>query len=172
MRTLVFATLVLLAVGWSACSTSPNLKTVPPADPQSRVQVNFDHPENFTDAKTRAGNEFDPAVLEQLRAVLTQAAAPYVPAGRTLSITFTNIDLAGDLEPWHIRAHDVRIIKEIYPPHAAFTWVLKDAAGAVLREGSEQLTDLNFMSRASIGRGALFYDEEMLRDWVALRRWR
>ena len=43
-----------------------------------------------------------------------------VPEGDKLTITFTDIDLAGDFEPWRGPQWDeVRIVKAIYPPRSS-----------------------------------------------------
>jgi hypothetical protein len=67
---------------------------------------------------------------------LHTAGERYVPAGLTLSLQITNIDLAGDLEAWRGPQFDrVRIMRDIYPPRFALQFRLTDASGAVVKEG-------------------------------------
>ena len=57
------------------------------------------------------------AILESLQLFLNEQIPHYVAAAQKLTITFNDIDMAGDFEPWRgPDASHVRIIKEIYPP--------------------------------------------------------
>ena len=63
----------------------------------------------------------------ELEDELDRFAKKYLPEGYTLSITFTDIDMAGDIQPWRNRHNaDIRYVERIYPPRLAFTYVLKD----------------------------------------------
>ena len=63
-------------------------------------------------------------------------------AGLTLDVRMTNIDLAGEFEPWRGPQFDrVRIMREIYPPRVALEFRLTDAGGAVVKEGQRVLLD-------------------------------
>jgi len=135
-----------------------------------RVAVIFDHPEKFTDVKgdfmdTEKGRN---DMLGQIREFLESRGAELLPAGQKLAITFTDIDLAGDYEPWHSGAlQDVRIIKDIYPPRFVFSYKITDATGAVLKEDKVNLSDLTFMSRVTIDRNdALHFEKDLLGDWI------
>lgn len=136
----------------------------------SPVLVTFVAPENFTDVKdeymgTESGRD---AVLAELRQHITKRAASYLPAGHRLEITVTDLDLAGDFEPWHRDAfHDIRIVKDLYPPRVTLQFRLLDADGTVLSEGARQLQDLGFMmSMAWPMSDPLRYDKEMLSNWL------
>lgn len=138
--------------------------------PTSRVEVNFTDPENFTDVKdssfgTEKGRE---AVLSEIREYITKRANKLLPAGQKLTITFSDIDLAGEYEPWRgPRADDIRIVKDIYPPRFKFTYKVTDAAGAVVKEGQENLFDLAFTMRLTIDRqDPLRYEKDILNEWM------
>jgi hypothetical protein len=138
--------------------------------PAIRVNVVFDHPENFTDVKdsgmpTDSGRD---AILSRIRDFLVREATRYLPAGDDLTITFTDIDLAGDFEPWRGAQWDeVRIIKDIYPPAFKFTYSVTDSSGKVLKQGSENIRDLNFQTRLVLDTSdTLRYEKDILRDWV------
>ena len=49
-----------------------------------------------------------------------------------------------------------------------FTYTITDASGAVVKEGTESLSDMNFMQTANIVNRSdeLFHDKAMLRDWL------
>lgn len=157
--------IIMSAVGWTGCTTSsPTTESGPRG---GRVVVVFQQPERFTDVQARATGATEPAILDQLRDYLVTEGSRRVPAGDTLTITFTDIDLAGAYEPWRIRTQDVRLMKSIYPPHDKFTWALTDAAGAVVSQGTENLSDMNYLIRTNIGNDPLFYDKAMLGDWLS-----
>ena len=97
-----------------------------------------------------------------------EAGAGIIPAGRKLTMTFTDIDLAGEYEPWRGgQWSDVRIIKDIYSPRFVFSYKLTDAAGAVLKEDKVDLRDLTFMMRVTISRNEpLRFEKDILADWI------
>jgi hypothetical protein len=107
-------------------------------------------------------------ILAQIRDYLDTKANYYVPAGQKLTVTFTDIDLAGDFEPWRgSEGMDIRIVKEIYPPKMDLEFKLVGADGTVIKEGKRQLRDLTFMSNLSIHQNdALRYDKALLDDWL------
>jgi hypothetical protein len=135
-----------------------------------RVEVIFDHPEKFADVK---GDSMDSPkgreiMLDQIRDFLVQSGADLLPAGQKLTLTFTDIDLAGEYEPWRSGPmSDVRIVKDIYPPRFVFSYKLTDAAGAVLKEGKVDLRDLSYMMRITINHDdPLRFEKDILGDWI------
>ncbi|MBE7539597.1 MAG: DUF3016 domain-containing protein [Opitutaceae bacterium] len=141
--------------------------------PTTRVEVNFTDPENFTDVKdssfgTEKGRD---AILSEIREYITRRADKLLPAGQKLTITFSDIDLAGEYEPWRgPRADDIRIVKDIYPPRFKFSYKVTNAAGAVVKQGEENITDLAFMMRLTIDRqDPLRYEKDILNDWMGAK---
>ncbi len=148
-----------------------------PADTASkaapRTTVIFDHPENFTDIKDGyvPSDKGRDAILSRIREFLVSRADLLLPEGYRMTVTFSDIDLAGDYEPWHgARWEDVRIIKSVYPPALRFTYSVADPSGKVVKEGSEDLRDLAFQMRllspydSSIDN--LAYEKDILNDWA------
>lgn len=138
----------------------------------SKVDVVFSHPENFTDvAQDQRGSDIGrEANLDMLKDYLVRKASPLIPAGDKLTVTFTDIDLAGEYEPWRTRAHDVRIVKDIYTPKMNLSFTLTDGSGKVLKEGTRHLTNLNFMSEMlplTEQNEPLAYDKQLLGNWVS-----
>jgi hypothetical protein len=135
-----------------------------------RAEVIFDHPENFTDAK----DQFTPtdkgrdAILKALREFIVREAGYHVPAGCQLTLTFTDVDLAGDFEPGRGPGFDeIRIVRAIYPPEFKFAYLLTDPAGRVVKQGQEDLRDLAFQMRATLDvQDPLRYEKSMLSDWL------
>ena len=142
-----------------------------PAD--SSVKVVFDHPEKYADVKDsgfdndneRGREHYLPLLKEHLEQTAGRRLAP----GQKLTVTFTDIDLAGDFEPWRgMQFNDVRIVKDIYVPRLTFTFQLTDEGGRVVKEGERKLTDLGFQSRITGGfrDDPLRYEKSMLDDWL------
>ena len=90
--------------------------------------------------------------------------------GCKLTVTFTDIDLAGEFEPWRGPQFDeVRIVKDIYPPGFKFAYTLTDANGKVLKEGTENIRDMNFQMRLLIDTNdTLRYEKDILTDWMRM----
>lgn len=134
-----------------------------------QIEVTFASPEKFTDVRdaytpSEKGRQ---AILDQIRDYMMKAGQNYVPVGQTLSVTFTDIDLAGDYEPWRGGSNmDIRIIKDVYPPRIDLTFKLTGPDGAVIKEGKRQLRNLVFMADYSINpRDTLRYEKKLLEDW-------
>ena len=135
-----------------------------------RVQITFDHPEKFRDIKdheqpTDRGQE---AILNQIRTFMVKRAEQYLPGGYGLTVTFTDIDLAGDFEPWRgPNWDDVRMVKDIYPPSFRFAYSITDETGKVVKSGNEDITDLAFQMRTTIdSNDPLHYEKDILNDWL------
>ena len=78
-----------------------------------------------------------------LTAHLQKRADRQLPPGQRLDVTFDDIKLAGDYEPWHSpQAQDIRFMKDIYPPRATLNYKLTDADGRTIKEGSSKLLDM------------------------------
>ncbi|MBI2496956.1 MAG: DUF3016 domain-containing protein [Opitutae bacterium] len=141
--------------------------------PEVRVTVVFDHPEKYTDVKeydfdsenTRGRDHYLPLLKEHIEAEAGRLLAP----GQKVTITFSDIDLAGDFEPWHgPRFNDIRVVKEIYPPRLTFTFRLTDENGRVVGEGERKLIDLAYQMRITGGfrDDPLRYEKDLLNDWL------
>ncbi len=141
-----------------------------PDKPASAIEVTFVAAEKFTDAKddymdSDRGRE---AVLGELKQHLVTHGAKYLAKGERLQITVTDVDLAGDFEPWRgINFQDIRIVKDIYPPRVNLEFKLVDAEGKVISEGKRQLRDLGYLvGMAMPTSDPLRFDKEMLNDWL------
>ena len=155
------AALGLALIGLQALAESPVAKP---------VVVEFVNPENFTDIRDRqfASKPDENPHLRNLRKHMESRAARYVGPGQTLVIKFTDIDLAGDIEP-HTNPNllDTRIVKSVYPPRAKLSYVLSDARGAVIKSGDADLRELGFDAHnGGMSSDALRFDKRMLDKWL------
>jgi hypothetical protein len=148
----------MLAIG------APETRTI------ARAEVAFFEPKNFTDVKDSSMGDYGRTTyLDQIRDHLLEQAKYYVPENHTLHVTFTDIDMAGDFEPWRgPRFDDIRIVKDIYPPRIALTFRLTDAEGKVVKEGKRELRDLGFLMKITMGfrDDTVRHEKALLDDWL------
>jgi hypothetical protein len=136
----------------------------------SRVTVTFVAPEKFTDIKDgwmqsdRPGDQ----VLGELKAEFESNAQRRVAEDQHLEIRVTDVDLAGDFEPWRgFEFGHIRILKDIYPPRIELEFRLLGADGRVLREGRRHLQDPGYLLMTVLPtHDALRYDKELIRSWM------
>ena len=91
--------------------------------------------------------------------------AEMLPAGQTLKIDVTDVDLAGDTH--HGGVNRTRIVKEIYSPRMNFSYQVLDADGTVIKSDDVVVKDMNFMSGSSLKyrNKSLGYEKKMLDEW-------
>jgi hypothetical protein len=160
-----------LLLGLSAAGALFAADKAAPTD--TRATVVFEHPEKYMDLKDD-GMDTDNEngqkhYLPQFKEHIEKEAGRLLAPGQKLAITFTDIDLAGDYEPWRSpQMMDVRIVKSVYPPRLTFTFRLTDENGRVLSEGERKLVDLGFQMRItrSFNNDLLRYEKDMLTDWL------
>lgn len=168
MKTKSAVAALLLAV--ASAPVLPAESTVS-AEAGARVEVTYVNPEKFTDVKDSA--TFDERgrddILALLKEFLVERAAKQLPEGQRLSVTITDVDMAGDFEPWRgPKFDDVRIVKDIYPPGVHLSFKVMDASGAVVKEGAHKLRDLSFQMGAvpTFTSDSLRYEKALLDNWL------
>lgn len=134
------------------------------------AEVNFLEPQKFTDVKDNDMGDFERTTyLEALRDHILDQAKRFVPPGHKLSVTFTDIDMAGDFEPWRgPRFSDIRIVKDIYPPRIELSFQLTDAEGNVVKQGKRELRDLAFLMKINMAfrDDPVRHEKGLLDDWL------
>lgn len=133
---------------------------------KDNVTVSFQDPDNFTDAAEDFPNQTSTYYLNELRDCVQKEAAMRLPAGSKLTVTFTDIDLAGMIR---VERNNIRFMTSTTIPRAQLRFQLVGADGQVLQEGERRLSDMNYqMSIGLIGRNEpLYYDKQLLKDWIA-----
>ena len=106
-----------------------------------------DQPETFSDLRdddfeSQRGRQH---TLNPWRAQIEKRADSALPAGYTLSVVVSDVDLAGDDEPWVVKWADVRVVRAIYPPRINFEYTIKNASGRVLARAKRDPTDSAFL---------------------------
>lgn len=137
----------------------------------SRINVQFVEPENFTDIRDSYTSTTDHQrewVLREIRRFLEKRGETALRPDLTLTVRITDIDLAGDFEPWRFRFNDdIRIVKDIYPTRIKLEFQLMDSAGNVVAEGERKLSDFGHITTFSPSSDALRFEKEVLRDWLS-----
>src|SRR6185312_7467978 len=111
----------------SAATTMTGPKTESPA----HVTVVFQDPDNFTDIRDSHSNMNNKGALDELRDYVQTIAVPRLPAGSALTITFLDLDFAGEIRP---DKDNVRIVTDTTPPRAQLKFQLLGPDGQVLKE--------------------------------------
>ncbi len=158
---LLISLLSAVSVG-SAC---PGVATA--SDPASRIAVVFVQPQHFTDVRYSKAEPNSVALLDALHTFMGKMGERYVPAGMQLEIKVTDIDLAGDFEPWRGPQFGyVRITREIYPPHISLEFRLTDDSSNVVSAGNRDISDIAYQARlVRPPDDYLRYEKAILRDW-------
>ena len=157
----------LLAAGLLAgCATTPQ-----PRPTNVTVKVDWTDPARFTDTRTdQCRDQVKPEEWLGRLASYTQARArKALQSGQTLDVTITDIQRAGQCEPWRgPRMSQIRIMKRIYPPMIKLHFLLRNADGKVVAEGDRELTDLAYLDRGVMldNNDPLRYEKRLIADWL------
>jgi len=140
-----------------------------PGEParQGNVEVTYRDPTKFTEMQRYPGERAD--WLDDLSRHVANRASRVLPAGERLAVTITDVQLAGQLEPWRPgNLGDTRIVRDTTPPRIALTFRLESAQGALVAQGERELRDINFMtSTSAYHRGQpLSYEKTLIDDWL------
>src|SRR5258708_6828714 len=119
------------------------------------VEVRFDNPKRFTDFRVdrwRNARQTQ-ALADELRRWIEYEAPRHLPAGSKLTVTITDVDMAGEFEPWQrADAMDIRVVREIYPSRVSLAFRLADDTGKVIAGGERKLVSA-FLFSGSLGGG-------------------
>lgn len=161
--------LTLLATTVALVATSAAFATNGSAA-KAAAQVAFNEPEKFTDFRmSDFYNDSDAGILQkQITAAIERSAGHALPPGYSLSVRFTDIDLAGDINPAHrTNLSDVRIYRGIYAPRLSFDYAVTDAEGHTVLSGSERLHDMAYDMRMRLPNVEYTQIEaDLMRDFI------
>lgn len=140
------------------------------ATSRDNISVRYKDPQHFSEAKRDFGMHLvkADAYLEPLRTYIVQRSSRILASGQRLDIEVTDVDRAGEYEPWRgPRFEDVRIIKDIYPPRIDLNFTLYGTDGKVLREGQRKLRDPAFLSHDfESDQDPLRYEKSLIDSWL------
>ena len=167
---LLLAPAIVLAAPSSPTVTDPSLpRALTAAGP---VQVTWEDPAGFTEIRY-SGNRHEARKgtwVSDLADYLASESATALAPGQRLTVNLTDIDLAGDFEPWLGRnMQEVRMMRDIYPPKIALSYTLHDANGQVLAQGDRTLSNLGYLQGLNTARKStdnLRYEKHLIDRWV------
>ena len=133
----------------------------------ARIHVVFVEPEKFTDARRAEFKPNSEAILDATAKFMQEMGEETIPRDMNLDIRVTDVDLAGNFEPWRGRqSEQVRITNQLYPPRVSLEYGVIDAWGQVIQSGKRDLTDLNYQLRIFYPMDDyLRYEKDLLRHW-------
>ncbi|MFC0406875.1 DUF3016 domain-containing protein [Roseomonas elaeocarpi] len=132
------------------------------------ASVRFVAPERFTDASINGDHRVgaDAPALQELARFIERLAGRGLPAGQTLEVEVTDVDLAGRYEPWRIDAQSTRIVTSATWPRIRLRYRLVEG-DRVIRSGEDDVHDQTFEMRPGrlTSGDRLFSEKAMLDDW-------
>lgn len=137
-----------------------------------RVEVTWNDPSGFSEIR-QSGNRNKAIkgtwVKDLADYLATESTAALAP-GQRLSVNLDDIDLAGDFEPWQgPNMHDVRMLRDIYPPKIVLSYTLHDADGQIIAQGGRTLSNLGYLQGLNTVRrntDSLRYEKQMIDRWL------
>jgi len=137
------------------------------SEPVSRIAVVFVKPEKFTDARRADFKPNSDAILDAIAKFMQEMGEEILPPDMNLDIRVTDIDLAGNFEPWRGPQSDhVRITNQLSPPRIVLEFRVFGPRGQVIQSGKRELTDLDYQLRTYYPMDDyLRYEKDLLRHW-------
>lgn len=129
------------------------------------VQVNFIHPEKFSDTKDNNGFR-RLEVLKDIEAHLVMQAGKRLP-GRDVRIEVLDVDLAGEVEPFGWHGQWLRVMRAVTSPSIELSYEVREG-GKVVQQGKTRLRDMNYQDGFNIyySGDPLRYEKRMIDRWM------
>jgi hypothetical protein len=143
---------------------------VPAVAQAGEAVMTWQNPEKFTDIEPGNGTQrsYSKAIERTFNKELTKMAAE-LPEGYTLELVFTDIDLAGEVDPVDLPGtHQLRLLKDVYFPALRFDYRVLDAGGVAVAEQKEvRIKDMSYLSNAgqSSASADFYYETRLLKRW-------
>ncbi|TRY32185.1 DUF3016 domain-containing protein [Aliiglaciecola sp. M165] len=141
---------------------------------KGNIEVTWENPEDYRDVQptNQSRKRYREQTFKQLDKYFEELSES-LAEGQTLSITVTDLDLAGRVWPSSFvglghSGNDVRLIKRGEIPRMTFSYTLTDAQGNVVQESAEvKLKDMGFQDRHNpfFKSENLRYEKNMIRHW-------
>jgi hypothetical protein len=144
------------------------------AQAKAEVEITWEKPKEYTDVKptNQSRTRFREGVFKKLDEHFAELAER-LPDGQKLSVTVTDLDLAGQVWPSSFvglgsgAGSDVRLVKRIDIPRMEFSYTLTDANGAVIKKDDVKIKDMAFQDsiRGHSSNDTLRYEKNMIKEW-------
>lgn len=147
------------------CIALAVMALVSTAAARADVQVNFVNPEKFSDTKDNNGFR-QPEVLKDIEAHLVAQAQKRLP-GRDVRIEVSDVDLAGEVEPFAWRGQWLRVMRTVTLPSIELSYEIREG-GKVVQQGKTRLRDMNYQDGFNnyYGSDPLRYEKRMIDRWM------
>ncbi|MGB0892874.1 MAG: DUF3016 domain-containing protein [Parashewanella sp.] len=166
MKTLAIALFIIFLNG---CAVAHNEKEVSSTTSSGAVTILWQHPDKFRDieASNQLQTKFQQRIFDTLTKALNKSASKVLTQDQKLSLTVTDVDLAGEVRPtFGASPDDIRIVKDLYPPRINFSYVVTQDGNEII-SGTEKLRDLGFLDRIHPALDRPFsYETSLLTTWV------
>jgi hypothetical protein len=156
--------LVCVSLGGAAANAAR--ATPGEAVTSGNVEVSYSSPDKFTEFERNPNERSN--WLDQLSNYVAKRASRSLPPGQKLSVTITDVQLAGVYEPWRRRdLAQTRIVRDSNPPRIDLRFKLESPTGEVIKEGDRQLRDLDFLNRTTYHRDEpLSHEKNLIDSWL------
>lgn len=133
------------------------------------VTVNFVDSDNFTDFTASSSRTIgQETYVKELSKFITSKVEAKLPPGYRAEVVVTDVDMAGEFEPWRRGGFDdVRIVKDLYPPRINLSFRILNEGGEIVSEGDRKLRNLGFMyAMRPLDSDPLRHEKELLAQWI------
>ncbi|HEY0955875.1 MAG TPA: DUF3016 domain-containing protein [Roseateles sp.] len=132
---------------------------------QADVTVKFVEPDKFSDIKDNSGFR-DKDILKDIEAHLVAQAQKALP-GRDVLIDVTDVNLAGEVEPFWRSAQWLRVMRTVTLPSIDLKYEVREA-GKVVQQGEVRLRDMNYQDgfNGYSSGDTLRYEKRMIDRWL------
>ncbi|CAM3958834.1 DUF3016 domain-containing protein [Roseateles saccharophilus] len=132
---------------------------------QADVKVNFVHPEKFSDIRDNDGFS-RPEVLKDLEAHMIAEAGKVLP-GRDVRFDVTDVDLAGEVEPFGRHGRWLRVMRAVTSPAITLTYEVREG-GVLVRQGEAKMRDMDYQNsfNSLTDSDPLRYEKRMFDRWM------
>jgi predicted Zn-dependent protease len=132
---------------------------------QADVQVNFVKSDEFSDIRDNQGFR-EKEVLDDIKAYLVTQLQKRLP-GKDVRVDVTDVDLAGEYEPFFWRSQGVRVMRSYTAPSIELSYEVREG-DKVVQQGKTRLRDLNYQDGFNLHNSgeSLRYEKRMLDRWM------
>jgi hypothetical protein len=132
------------------------------------VRVDWTDPSQFSEMQNRTTfNQTHPDVwLAEFSSTIRRHARRVLKTGQSLSVTITDVTLAGSVTSGRSTS-GVRVVDKNSPPRIKLSFTLAAADGQIILNGDRNLGNPNFMSPGFADNGDTYqYEDRLLTDWM------
>ncbi len=135
----------------------------------TNVVIDWHQPDQYTDLGTHFHDHTNLNTFKkELEPYVVRIANDHLPDGTTLELTITDVDLAGEFEPWRPET-DVRIVRTVYPPRMSLQYSVFDVRGELVDSGEADIVDPTFdfnIGQRFLSQDRFFYERDLIASWI------